>query len=293
MLIMPDTRIRNELDLYLKAIGRVPLLTALEERELAWSIINDECQAARCHMITANLRLVVSICKPYQHAGVSLMELIDEGNLGLILAVERYDPAFGHRFSTYATWWIRKTVKRSIARHRMPVHIPAYMVQRMSTMQTTIRALEKRLGRCPSAQELAAAMNMPENKLPILERTMAAVQQPISTGQDRDDGRENVIDAHADASQNPQHELESRDDVQKIRTLLSELEPIESHVMELRFGLDGRDPMTLKEIGSVIGLTRERVRQIERAALRRLRRGFESPFTDRDPKQRAHFGQTG
>jgi len=290
---MPDTRIRNELDLYLKAIGRVPLLSALEERELSWKIINDECQASRCHMISANLRLVVSICKPYQNAGVSLMELIDEGNLGLILAVERYDPAFGHRFSTYATWWIRKTVKRAITRNRMPVHIPAYMMQRMSSMQTTIRALEKRLGRCPSAQELASAMDMPANKLPVLERTMAAMQQPVPTGHDRNDDRTSVIDVHADSSENPQHELESRDDVRKIRTLLNDLEPIESHVMQLRFGLDGRDPMTLKEIGTVIGLTRERVRQIERAALRRLRRGFESHFTDHNPKHPSQLGRTG
>jgi RNA polymerase primary sigma factor len=290
---MPNTRIRNELDLYLKAIGRVPLLSALEERQLSWKIINDSCPESRSHMITANLRLVVSICKPYQHAGVSLMELIDEGNLGLILAVERYDPAFGHRFSTYATWWIRKTVKRAISQHRMPVHIPAYMMQRMSAMQKTIRALEKQLGRCPSAQELAAAMDMPANKLPVLERTMAAMQQTISTGRDRDDDRESVIDVHADENADPHNEIESRDDVQKIRALLGELEPMEAHVMELRFGLDGRDPMTLKEIGSVIGLTRERVRQIERAALRRLRRGFESPFSHRKSNQQPYFGQAG
>ena len=291
---MPKSRIRNELDLYLESISHVPLLTAEEERELAWKIINDQCEESRLRMIKANLRLVVSICKPYRRSGIQLMELIDEGNLGLIRAVERYDPAFGHRFSTYATWWIRKTVKKSILFHRMPVHVPTYMIQRMSSMRNTIRTLEDQLGRCPTPKELAKAMKMPANKIPVLERTMAVLEQPASTGQDPKQDRSSVIDMHADAARAPHAQLESDDELRKMRLLLSELDATEAEVLALRFGLDGRAPMTLKEIGGMVNLTRERVRQIERQALQRLKRQFEGGDTaPRHINHRSAFGRTG
>ena len=290
---MPEKRIRNELDLYLETISHVPLLTAIEERELAWKIINDQCPESRRRMITANLRLVVSICKPYRRSGMSLMELIDEGNLGLIRAVERYDPAFGNRFSTYATWWIRKTVKKSILFHRMPVHVPSYMLQRMSSMRDTIRSLEDDLGRCPTPQELANAMNMPANKLPILERTMAVLEQPARTGQDQRSERSSIIDNHADNGTSPQADLESNDELRKMRQLLDGLESTEAKVLALRFGLDGRSPMTLKEIGRLVNLTRERVRQIERQALQRLKRQFETGTAQRHVRYQSSFGRAG
>ena len=290
---MPNTRIRNELDLYLESISHVPLLTAEEERELAWKIINDQCPEARRRMIQANLRLVVSICKPYRRTGMSLMELIDEGNIGLIRAVERYDPAFGHRFSTYATWWIRKTVKKSIIFHRMPVHVPSYMLQRMASMRNVIRTLEDRLGRCPTPKELASAMKMPVNKIPILERTMAVLQQPASTGQDPHGERSSIIDSHADTTGTPHAQLESDDELRKMRRLLDALDPIETEVLALRFGLDGRAPMTLKEIGRIVNLTRERVRQIERQALERLKRQFETVPMQQHMPGRSAFGRVG
>mgnify|MGYP002854946433 CR=1 FL=1 len=265
---------RNDLETYLREIARVPLLTAEEERELSWKIINDNCEESRCRMIAANLRLVVSICKHYNAPGLSLLELIDEGNIGLIRAVERFDPAYGHRFSTYATWWIRKTVNRHWSRYRMPMHVPSYMMQRMTALKRTIRELESKYGRCPTRKEVAEAMDMPVNKLPVLERTIASLQQQGDFGRNNDTDRHHVLNMQPSETRGPEDLLSSRDDLQKVRMLLKHLEPIERNVLCMRFGLDGRPPMTLKEIGQVVGLTRERVRQIERNALAGLKRGF-------------------
>ena len=286
---------RNDLETYLREIARVPLLTAQEERELSWKIINDNCEESRCRMIAANLRLVVSICKHYQTTGLSLLELIDEGNIGLIRAVERFDPAYGHRFSTYATWWIRKTVKRSWSRHRMPMHVPSYMMQRMAALKRTVRKLELKHGRCPTSKEVADAMNMPVNKLPVLERTLACLQQPSGPGRANDSDRHHVLNMQPAGTSGPEELTASKDDLQKVRLLLKQLEPIEERVLAMRFGLDGRPPMTLKQIGRVVGLTRERVRQIERDALEGLKRGFKHvlPTTYVDQRNAKHDRRVG
>jgi RNA polymerase primary sigma factor len=266
--------ITSELDAYFRDISRIALLNPLEERSLAWRIVNDQCHEAKSLMIQANLRLVVSIAKRYASKGIPLADLINEGNLGLIRAVERFDPALGHRFSTYATWWIRKTVKQSIESTGHPMHVPSYMQTRMTRWGETLRELQETLGRAPTPQEMALAMQVPLCKLDLIHRTMAATKG-IATGSAGSDSRSALIDqCPADRSEHVTLKLERADDIAKIRRLLDELDPVHVRVMCMRFGLDGTKPTTLKETGRVVGLTRERVRQIEQRALEQIRQAF-------------------
>ncbi len=266
--------ITSELDAYFRDISRIALLDPLEERSLAWRIVNDQCHEAKSLMIQANLRLVVSIAKRYASRGIPLADLINEGNLGLIRAVERFDPALGHRFSTYATWWIRKTVKQSIESTGHPMHVPSYMQTRMTRWGETLRELQETLGRAPTPQEMARAMQVPLCKLDLIHRTMAATKG-IATGSAGSDSRSALIDqCPADRSEHVTLKLERADDIAKIRRLLDELDPVHVRVMCMRFGLDGTKPTTLKETGRAVGLTRERVRQIEQRALEQIRQAF-------------------
>ncbi|MDP7086734.1 MAG: sigma-70 family RNA polymerase sigma factor [Phycisphaerales bacterium] len=266
--------ITSELDAYFRDISRIALLNPLEERSLAWRIVNDQCHEAKSLMIQANLRLVVSIAKRYASKGIPLADLINEGNLGLIRAVERFDPALGHRFSTYATWWIRKTVKQSIESTGHPMHVPSYMQTRMTRWGETLRELQETLGRAPTPQEMARAMQVPLCKLDLIHRTMAATKG-IATGSAGSDSRSALIDqCPADRSEHVTLKLERADDIAKIRRLLDELDPVHVRVMCMRFGLDGTKPTTLKETGRAVGLTRERVRQIEQRALEQIRQAF-------------------
>ena len=266
--------ITSELDAYFRDISRIALLNPLEERSLAWRIVNDQCHEAKSLMIQANLRLVVSIAKRYASKGIPLADLINEGNLGLIRAVERFDPALGHRFSTYATWWIRKTVKQSIESTGHPMHVPSYMQTRMTRWGETLRELQETLGRAPTPQEMARAMQVPLCKLDLIHRTMAATKG-IATGSAGSDSRSALIDqCPADRSEHVTLKLERADDIANIRRLLDELDPVHVRVMCMRFGLDGTKPTTLKETGRAVGLTRERVRQIEQRALEQIRQAF-------------------
>src|SRR6185295_16832151 len=171
---MARPALQSDLQLYLKQINEVPLLTAAEERELGWRIINDNCCEAKERMVRANLRLVVSIGKNYAHRGLPLADLIEEGNIGLIRAVEGFDPAQGARFSTYASWWIKQAIKRTLINAVQPIHIPAYMVELIAKWKETTRRLEEELGRQPNTQELAQAMEIPTKKLNIIRRAMKA-----------------------------------------------------------------------------------------------------------------------
>jgi len=272
---MSSTTVTSELDAYFRDISRISLLDPIEERGLAWRIVNDQCHEAKSQMIQANLRLVVSIAKRYASRGIPLADLINEGNIGLIRAVERFDPALGHRFSTYATWWIRKTVKQSIEDIGHPMHVPTYMQDRMARWGETLRVLQETLGRAPDPQEMASAMKVPLCKLDLVHRTMAATRS-VATGRGGDnESRPAAVDQYpARTVDHGTLQLERADDIAKIRRLLSELDPIHIRVMCMRFGLDGTPPTTLKQTGLAVGLTRERVRQIEQRAIAEIRQAF-------------------
>ena len=268
---MARSGLQTNLQLYLKSINEVPLLSALEERELGWRIINDNDGEAKEHMIKANLRLVVSISKNYVHRGLSLPDLIEEGNIGLIRAVEGFDPAQGARFSTYASWWIKQAIKRTLINAVQPIHIPAYMVELIARWKETSRQLEEELGHQPSNVELAKAMQVPPKKLQIIRRAMkafhSAPQAPVGEDGDVIDFADLFVDHRQDR---PEESIAQTEEFRTIINLLDAIDERDARVLKLRFGLEGMEPLTLKQIGEQIGLTRERVRQIEVDALKKL-----------------------
>jgi RNA polymerase primary sigma factor len=270
------------MEIYLREIARHPLLTRMEERHLSWSIINDGCQQARDALTRSNLRLVVSIARKHLGKGVTMPDLVAEGNVGLIHAVERFDPAMGNRFSTYATWWIKKACRKAVAAASQPVHIPGYMVSRISNWRRSYAELEDELGRSPTAEELAESMDIPACKIPLLMRTIALTGRSVSTGD------HSKIDLDGTPSHSRSDDVvEQRDDLRKMELLLSLLEPLPRRILSMRFGLHGQTPLTLKEVGRHVGLTRERIRQLEKAALARLCEGFGSDPEIHAPRSKA------
>jgi RNA polymerase primary sigma factor len=268
---MARTALQSDLQLYLKQINEVPLLTAAEERELGWRIINDNDHQAKDRMIKANLRLVVSIGKNYAHRGLPLADLIEEGNIGLIRAVEGFDPAQGARFSTYASWWIKQAIKRTLINAVQPIHIPAYMVELIARWKETNRKLEEELGRQPTTQELATAMQIAPKKLNVIRRAMKAFHSPPQVPLNADGDPLDLGDMFEDHRNGaPDESLAQSEEFQTILKLLDSIDERDARVLKLRFGLEGQEPLTLKQIGREVGLTRERVRQIEVDALRKL-----------------------
>jgi len=279
------------LQTYLRQINEAPLLTAEEEKDLSLRIRaareTDECfaagestlfekeeaeaiaAAARDEMVRANLRLVVNIAKNYTGRGMSLADLIEEGNLGLLRAVESFDPDQGTRFSTYASWWIKQAIKRALINTVQPVHIPAYMMEMVSKWRQACTALEDRLGRQPTLQEIAEHMHLPEAKVKVIRRAVKAFSAP--TQSTSSDGTFTLSDALPDhRTPTPDEAAQGRADNEQLHVFLDRLDDRESTILRMRFGLGDQDPMTLKEIGKEINLTRERVRQIEALALRKL-----------------------
>lgn len=266
---MSRSELQTELQLYLRQINEVALLTPDEEKSLGWQIINENDAQAKDRMIRANLRLVISICKNYSNRGLSLPDLIEEGNLGLIRAVEGFDPAQGARFSTYAAWWIKQSIKRTLINAVQPIHIPAYMVDLIARWKDAARKLEKELGRHPTTHELAREMDLPIRKLIAIRRAMRAFNSP-NAAPTTDSGEPlDLSDVFEDTRSTPPDEKVVRDELmQRILVLLEDIDERYARVLRLRFGLEGREPLTLKQIGAVVGLTRERVRQIEVEGLR-------------------------
>lgn len=263
--------IQSGLQLYLRQINEVPLLTAEEEKALGWAIINDNCPVARERMIRSNLRLVVSIAKNYANRGLALQDLIEEGNVGLLRAVEGFDPAQGARFSTYASWWIKQAIKRALINAVQPIHVPAYMVELIARWKQASAKLESELGRPPSLQELADEMQLPLKKLRIIKRAVKAFRAPSQAPLDEDGKQMNMSDLLADEKTGTPEECILKDDeLRTIRRLLDAIDERDARILRLRFGLDGQEPLTLKQIAAEIGISRERVRQIADEALRKL-----------------------
>ena len=281
--------VQNELQLYLREIKEERLLTPDEEKTLGWRIINDECPESKERMIKANLRLVISISKNYAHRGLPLSDLIEEGNIGLIKAVEGFDPAQGARFSTYASWWIKQAIKRTLINAVQPIHIPAYMVELIARWKQTSRKLEERLGRQATIQELATEMGLPVKKLLIVRRAVKAYHAPSQAPVKGDGEDADLGDMFEDTrTRAPEQDVERKEDFSTILKLLDSIDERDARVLRLRFGLEGKEALTLKQIGQEVGLTRERVRQIEVEALKKLHQ----QLTDDKPSRFYRENQT-
>jgi RNA polymerase primary sigma factor len=266
--------LKSILETYLSEIHETALLSADQERELAYRIEDGDCEA-RDHMVRANLRLVVKIARGYTGAGLDMQDLIEEGNLGLLRAVEGFDPSMNTRFSTYASYWIKQSIKRAMVNTAKTIRIPAYMVELLTKWRRATVRLQEDFGRSPTPEEVAHALNLSKKKLSIIKKAIR-VHNFVPQTDHADAGlslEEMVMDNHASP---PDMEMARSDDLRQVLALLERMDPRQAEVLRMRFGLDDEEPKTLKEIGERLGLTRERVRQIESEALRKMREGLEA-----------------
>ena len=265
-----STEERSPIRYYLDQIGKTPLLTLEQETALARRILKGD-EAARQQMIQANLRLVVRIAKDYDNFGLSLMDLISEGNFGLIKAVERFDPDKGGKLSTYASWWIKQAIKRALATSGKTIRLPVHMVDRIAQMRRVTNQLTAEIGREPHNDEIAMAMEIPLAKVVHMKSVAnraASLDQPVG-----EEGDATLGDLVKDESERtPFETLRGKSDNDEIATMLAALEPREAEILTHRFGLNGESPLTLEEVGERFKLTRERVRQLQQSALMQLRR---------------------
>jgi len=257
---------------YLKEIDEAPLLTMEQEHFFGKLIVEENDPWAREQLVRSNLRLVVNIAKKYGSRGMSLGDLIEEGNLGLIRAVDYFDPDRGTRFSTYAAWWIKQSIKRALLENVQPVHIPTYMVALINQWRRTAAELENRLGRVPDVEEMADVMKLPMRKAKIIHQIVRVLSSVKDAYGYDDTDEDQLLEAILEDQSvgRPEDALVASEEKAKVMYLLDEIEPREAHILRLHYGLDGRKPMTLREIGKKLGLTRERIRQIQREALNKL-----------------------
>ena len=267
--------VQTPLEIYLREINETALLTAADERELAGAIGAGDFRA-RDRMVRANLRLVVNIARGYTGKGLSLQDLIEEGNLGLLRAVEGFDPSMGTRFSTYASYWIKQSIKRALINSAKTIRIPAYMVELLSKWRRANTRLSEELGRTPTPEEIARVLGLPKKKLPIIKKAIKIYNSTPQTDQ-ADAGWSLGEMIEDERMKTPEDELLEHDVLKHVREMLNTMDTREATVLRMRFGLDDLEPRTLKEIGEELGLTRERVRQIETEALGKLHDGLEDP----------------
>jgi RNA polymerase primary sigma factor len=261
-----DTAIK----LYLREIGQVKLLTPQEEIELAARIKKGD-RKAREQMIKANLRLVVKIAHDYENFGLPLLDLINEGNIGLMKAVERFDPSKGGKLSTYGSWWIKQSIKRALANQSKTIRLPVHLVDKIAKMRRTAMKLQEVFGREPTDEELAEEMGMSPSRVAQMRTAAirpASLDAPI--GDDESNNFAEVVqDENADT---PYQQLEQKTVTKMLREMVKTLDPREATILQFRFGLDGGSEKTLEEVGAKFGVTRERVRQIQNIALNKLRK---------------------
>jgi len=275
----------SSLKLYLREISKTPLLTVEEEVTLAGRIKNGD-KEARSHMIRANLRLVVKIAQDYSGYGLPVTDLISEGNIGLMKAVERFDPEKGGKLSTYAAWWIKQSIKRALANQSKTIRLPVHMVDKIAKMRRISTMLAEALGREPTDEELADEIGLPRRKLAMLKQ---ASQRPTSLDAPINEGEateysEIIGDERAS---NPLDMLSDKNLHGELDGLLAVLDDRERRIIDERFGLNGRKPLTLEEVGREFGVTRERIRQLQNSALTKMRRALRKK---EKPMPKAHLG---
>jgi len=275
---------RDSLKLYLNEIGKTPLLKIEEEIKLAARVRKGD-ETARQHMIRANLRLVVRIALDYRDFGLTLQDLISEGNIGLIKAVDRYDPTKGGKLSTYAAWWIKQSIQRALANQSKTIRLPVHAVAKISQIRKTARALSEKLGHEVTDEELAAELNMPLEKLIHLRSVAvhpASLDAPLGDSSDSSLLGDVVRD---DAASSPSDSLGSKNVSADLANAISSLGEREAQIIRMRFGLDGNDEMTLEEIGKKFNVTRERIRQLEQLSIKHMRRLMETRDNQRTSEE--------
>ncbi|MCH2117444.1 MAG: RNA polymerase sigma factor RpoD/SigA [Pirellulales bacterium] len=276
-----SSSVQSPLETYLREINETSLLTAQQERELAVRIGEGDTQA-RDRMVRANLRLVVNIARGYSGKGLGLQDLIEEGNLGLLRAVEGFDPAMGTRFSTYASYWIKQSIKRALINTGKTIRIPAYMVELLSKWRRATARLTEELDRSPTPEEIARVLGLPKKKLPIIKKAIKIYNATPQT--DQTEAGWTLGDMVMDERQlSPDESLVESDSLRHVMALLETMDEREATILRMRFGLEGHEPQTLKEIGQQLGLTRERVRQIETESLRKMAESMEDPHEKEIP----------
>lgn len=264
---------RSTIKQYLSEIGKTPLLTPAEEVALAKRIKKGD-RAARNHMIQANLRLVVKIAHDYKDFGLPLLDLISEGNIGLIKAVERFDPAKGGKLSTYAAWWIKQSIKRALANQSKTIRLPVHLVDKISRMRKVAAALTEEFGREPTDEEIAAELQIPTSKVAHMKSVAvrpASLDAPINDEEGGTPFGEIVGDENAVS---PYDTLREKNLQADLKDLLSSLDPREAKIIKLRFGLEGNNELTLEEVGQQFRVTRERVRQLQNLAISKMRKAM-------------------
>tara|TARA_B100001248_G_scaffold260540_1_gene249006 strand:- start:24085 stop:25017 length:933 start_codon:yes stop_codon:yes gene_type:complete len=273
----------DALQVYLRQIGETPLLTPKEELALAKRIQKGD-EDARDHMIRANLRLVVKIAYDYINLGLPILDLISEGNLGLIKAIERFDPGKGGKLSTYASWWIKQSIKRALANQGKTIRLPIHLVDKISKMRKAAKHLTEELSRPPTNEEIAWEMGIPVYKVTVLQSVANPLQSlnaPVGTDQ-----RTQLGDLLSDSRiKTPSERLDEKSLKNQIHSIVDLLNDREAEIIRMRFGFNDKTPKTLEDVGEHFGVTRERVRQLELIAMKRIREAMKDQGRQRTPEE--------